>query len=76
MKSHQLLKSLGEQRRKLGLFDKKLQPIRVGFCGSPGAGKSSLIEKLGVYICNLGVKLAVLVLIRPMYKSIGNRPVV
>lgn len=24
--------------------------IRIGMCGSPGAGKSSLIEKLGLYI--------------------------
>lgn len=24
--------------------------IRIGLCGSPGAGKSSLIEKLGLYI--------------------------
>ena len=30
--------------------DKKNSAIRIGICGSPGAGKSSLIEKLGLYI--------------------------
>ena len=35
--------------------------IRIGLCGSPGAGKSSLIEKLGLYISeDLGLNLAVL----------------
>ena len=26
------------------------QGIRIGICGAPGAGKSSLIEKLGLHI--------------------------
>jgi LAO/AO transport system kinase len=35
--------------------------IRIGMCGSPGAGKSSLIEKLGLYIAeDLKLNLAVL----------------
>ena len=35
--------------------------IRIGLCGSPGAGKSSLIEKLGLYIAEeLNLNLAVL----------------
>jgi LAO/AO transport system kinase len=35
--------------------------IRIGLCGSPGAGKSSLIEKLGLYIAeDLKLNLAVL----------------
>lgn len=35
--------------------------IRIGLCGSPGAGKSSLIEKLGLYIAEeCGLRLAVL----------------
>jgi len=35
--------------------------FRIGICGAPGAGKSSLIEKLGLYITReLGKQLAVL----------------
>eukprot|EP00826_Nyctotherus_ovalis_P041762 TRINITY_DN4248_c0_g1_i6.p1 TRINITY_DN4248_c0_g1~~TRINITY_DN4248_c0_g1_i6.p1 ORF type:complete len:275 (+),score=54.46 TRINITY_DN4248_c0_g1_i6:414-1238(+) len=45
--------------------------IRVGLCGAPGAGKSSLIEKLGLHICSQGLKLAVLA-IDPSSKSTGG----
>ena len=34
--------------------------LRVGITGFPGAGKSSLIETLGVYLINKGHKVAVL----------------
>jgi len=34
--------------------------IRIGITGAPGAGKSTLIEKLGLYILKRGHKLAVL----------------
>jgi len=34
--------------------------IRVGITGSPGVGKSTLIETLGMYVVGLGSKLAVL----------------
>lgn len=35
--------------------------IRIGMCGSPGAGKSSLIEKLGLHIAEVEkLNLAVL----------------
>ena len=35
--------------------------LRIGVCGSPGAGKSSLIEKVGLHIAEkLGLSLAVL----------------
>jgi len=34
--------------------------MRIGICGAPGAGKSSVIEKLGVDIVNHGKRLAVL----------------
>jgi len=30
--------------------DRRNQGIRIGICGAPGAGKSSLIEKLGLHI--------------------------
>ncbi len=34
--------------------------IRVGITGVPGAGKSSFIEAFGSYLCNKGLKVAVL----------------
>ena len=34
--------------------------MRIGICGAPGAGKSSVIEKLGLHIVNQGKRLAVL----------------
>ncbi|MCH4886555.1 methylmalonyl Co-A mutase-associated GTPase MeaB [Acidaminobacter sp. JC074] len=34
--------------------------IRIGISGVPGAGKSTLIEAFGLYLCNLGLKVAVL----------------
>lgn len=41
--------------------DRVNKSIRIGICGAPGAGKSSLIEKLGLYIAqDQGKKLAVL----------------
>ena len=41
--------------------NRKNKAIRIGLCGSPGAGKSSLIEKLGLHIAEeLGIRLAVL----------------
>ncbi len=34
--------------------------LRIGISGTPGVGKSTFIEALGLYICGLGKKLAVL----------------
>jgi LAO/AO transport system kinase len=50
----------------------KPRTLRIGFCGSPGAGKSSLIEKLGLYVCDvIGKKLAVLA-IDPSSRKTGG----
>jgi LAO/AO transport system kinase len=46
-----LLKHTPERRGKA---------IRIGICGAPGAGKSSLIEKLGLHVVSKQKKLAVL----------------
>jgi len=70
LKSHQLLKTLIEQSKYSSRLS-KVHPIRVGLCGSPGAGKSSLIEKLGLYMCNKGVKVAVLA-IDPSSRTTGG----
>src|SRR4051794_37961021 len=34
--------------------------IRIGITGVPGAGKSTFIEAFGTYLCNLGLRVAVL----------------
>jgi LAO/AO transport system kinase len=34
--------------------------IRIGITGVPGAGKSTFIEAFGMYLCNLGLRVAVL----------------
>eukprot|EP00826_Nyctotherus_ovalis_P064393 TRINITY_DN9444_c0_g3_i9.p1 TRINITY_DN9444_c0_g3~~TRINITY_DN9444_c0_g3_i9.p1 ORF type:complete len:280 (-),score=68.44 TRINITY_DN9444_c0_g3_i9:302-1141(-) len=49
----------------------KPKALRVGLCGSPGAGKSSLIEQLGLHICGKGHRLAVLA-IDPSSRSTGG----
>ncbi|MEO0509332.1 MAG: methylmalonyl Co-A mutase-associated GTPase MeaB [Verrucomicrobiota bacterium] len=34
--------------------------LRIGLTGTPGAGKSTFIEAMGLYLCGLGKKIAVL----------------
>ena len=47
--------------------------LRIGLCGSPGAGKSSLIEKLGLHITeDLGMNLAVLTIDPSSQRSGGS----
>ena len=36
------------------------QSLRIGITGVPGAGKSTFIESFGTYLCDLGLKVAVL----------------
>jgi len=50
-KAQQLLKML---------LPKTGNSIRIGITGVPGAGKSTFIEAFGMYLCNLGYRVAVL----------------
>ena len=50
--------------------------IRVGLSGSPGAGKSTLIESLGLRLVEQGLRVAVLVskmLLTYIYKLVLSR---
>jgi LAO/AO transport system kinase len=48
----------GELLRQLPTLEKSTQ--RIGISGSPGVGKSTLLEKLGLYYHSLGKKVAIL----------------
>jgi LAO/AO transport system kinase len=56
--------SLPKHRDEATLLMNELQlkdnTLRVGICGTPGAGKSTLINRLGMHILSSGVKPAVL----------------
>ncbi len=54
-------------------LDYLLPSIRVGICGSPGAGKSSLIEELGLHMTrDLGLNIAVLAIDPSSHKTGGS----
>lgn len=42
------------------LLAKSGRSVRIGITGVPGAGKSTFIEAFGTYLCNAGLKVAVL----------------
>lgn len=46
--------------------------IRLAVTGTPGAGKSTLIEKLGLYLIDMGHKVAVLAIDPSSSKSGGS----
>ena len=53
--------------------ERRNQALRIGICGAPGAGKSSLIEKLGLHIVQeQGKKLAVLAIDPSSQRSGGS----
>ena len=71
-----------DQRREADIIMRKLlqktperrnKGIRIGVCGAPGAGKSSLIEKLGLHIVKEAKrKLAVLAIDPSSERSGGS----
>ena len=46
--------------------------MRIGICGAPGAGKSSLIEKLGLYITEEQDKKLAVLAIDPSSERTGG----
>lgn len=46
--------------------------LRIGFTGVPGAGKSTLIEALGIHVCKRKYKLAVLAIDPSSYRTKGS----
>ena len=52
--------------------ERKQKAITIGICGAPGAGKSSVIEKLGLHIVGLGKRLAVLAVDPSSHRTGGS----
>jgi LAO/AO transport system kinase len=69
--------SLSKDKNKSFEIVKKILPysgnsIRIGITGIPGVGKSTFIENLGLYLCNIGHKVAVLAVDPTSRKSGGS----
>ena len=60
------------ERCQLYCSEKKMESMRIGITGVPGAGKSTFIEAFGSYITDAGHKLAVLAIDPSSEKSKGS----
>ncbi|MCF0177021.1 MAG: methylmalonyl Co-A mutase-associated GTPase MeaB [Bacteroidales bacterium] len=58
--------------RRCQLLSNKIESMRIGITGVPGAGKSTFIEAFGSYITSEGHKLAVLAIDPSSEKSKGS----
>lgn len=56
----------------LALFSSKMNAKKIGISGQPGVGKSSFIEKYGLYLINQGHKVAVLAIDPSSVKKGGS----
>ncbi|AZB43480.1 methylmalonyl Co-A mutase-associated GTPase MeaB [Bacillus sp. FJAT-42376] len=54
------------------VMDKRINSIRIGITGVPGAGKSTFIDAFGTYLCSLGHKVAVLAVDPTSHVSRGS----
>ena len=52
--------------------ERRNKGIRIGICGAPGAGKSSLIEKLGLFITQEEKKKLAVLAIDPSSERSGG----
>ncbi|EFN57561.1 hypothetical protein CHLNCDRAFT_21255 [Chlorella variabilis] len=66
-----LVRALRRERREAAAQSGGPEPFRIGVSGPPGAGKSSLIEALGVELLRAGERVAVLA-IDPSSESSGG----
>lgn len=60
------------ERCQLYCSEQKMESMRIGITGVPGAGKSTFIEAFGSYITDAGHKLAVLAIDPSSEKSKGS----
>ena len=60
------------ERCQMYCSEKKMESMRIGITGVPGAGKSTFIEAFGSYITDAGHKLAVLAIDPSSEKSKGS----